>query len=642
MLPRATRVLIAFGGAMAALTLTVATSWITSLSTVVQTNLVLAAPRRQMMGLTLAAFAGALALGALFLLRHRERGLEALDWLARLLCPLILLPLFAALTQRGFGTDAEEAALLGIFALGFERLLRVSFAAWAERPRAPVDAPRPWWRRALARARRGVDWYFARPRLVLATVVALSLAHSLLVSIWAVWQHQRFATYGYDTGQYDQLFYTTLHGQWLAAPSQAHPEPWGDLAGSHADFIIFALLPVYALHPGSTTLLVMQAVLVGTAAVPLYLFARSWLPTHWSLVMAIAWLGYAPMHTGQLYGVHTQIFGAPFVVWAIFAVERRRWVLYWLFFALAISAREDVPMGMAALGVVLALSGHRLKTGVATAVLSTLYFFVIRFVVMGSAGFANLYSGIAAFGEPGFGAILQTLLSNPVFALKSLLTFDKLRFCLQLLAPLAFLPVRRVALWLLLAPPALLTIFTTNYAPTISITFQYIFNWTPYAFAAAAVALSLYGRTPEGVLRQRAAALTVLCATLLSSLLWGAWAPNGSLIGGFGEVPLARPTAADLQREKDLQALLAKVPPEASVCTADRIQPHTTQHLQNWSLKDGLYDCEYLLWSDLPGDLGADRGNPAIASGRYVLVERVGGVSLAKKAPPPPAPAVAP
>jgi uncharacterized membrane protein len=374
---------------------------------------------------------------------------------------------------------------------------------------------------------------------------------------------------------------------------------------------------------------------VGTAAVPLYLFARKWLSTQWSLVLAIAWLGYAPMHSGQLYGLHTQIFGAPFVMWAIFAVERRRWLLYWVFFTLALSCREDVPMGLAALGVLLALSGHRFKTGVATAVVSTLYFFIIRFMVMPSSGFANLYSGLVAVGENGFGAIIQTLVSNPVFAAKSLLTLEKLRFVLQMLAPLAFLPVRRPALWVALAPASILTIFTTAYGPTISISFQYVFNWPPYAFAGAAVALSLLGQGADGPIRQRAAGVTVLCATVLASLLWGAWTPTGTLTGGFGDAPLARPSEADLQRENDLQAMLAKVPTDASVCTTDRIQPHTTYHLNNWSMRDGLFDCEYLLWSDLPGDLGSNRGGSAIFSGQYALVERQGGLSLAKKAPPP-------
>ncbi len=623
---------------MAALTLTLATLRLANFSTVVHTNLVLGTPRRQLIGLTLGAFAAAFAMGALFLWRQRERGLDALDWLGRLLCPLLLVPLLAALTQRGFASDIQAAVLLSGFVLGLERLLRVSFAAWAERPRATGVEQRTGFERLLVAVEALFDWYFAHPRAVFLTVVGLSLAHSALMSTFAIWQHQRFFSYGYDTGQYDQLFSTTLHGQWLAAPSQGNPQTWGDLAGSHADFIILPLVPIYALYPHATMLLAMQAVLVGTAAIPLYLFARRWLSTAWALVLAIAWLGYAPMHTGQFYGLHTQLFGAPFVMWAICAVEYKKWGLYWLSFALAISAREDVSMGLAALGALLAFSGHRFKTGLATAALATGYFFVIRFAVMPSTGFANLYAGLAAFGEHGFGAIIQTLISNPVFALKSLVTFDKLRFALQVMAPLAFLPVRRPALWLVLIPPSILTILTSGPGsePMISITFQYVYNWVPYAFAAAAVALAVIGRLPDGVVRVRAAGLAVLVSTVLANLLWGAYTPTGSLTSGFAEVPFTRPTQADLERAKNIQTLMARVPKDSRLCTSDRIQAHTTsQHLNNWTLKDGLWDCEYLLWSDLPSDLGSSRTGPVIAAGTYTLVEKLGDVSLARRVPKP-------
>ncbi len=632
MVSRAARTLFALSAVAAALSLTLATMQIGQVFSVVQSNFMLVDPRHQLIGLILGAVFLAFAAGTIFVFRHGEQGLEALAWLTRLFCPLVLLPLVLTLTQRGFGSDLEQAGLLTVFVLAFEKLMQVSLSAWAQRPHGLEGSVPPFFGKGFSKVSHAIKWYFDRPKVVLATVIILAVAHSIFVSVWTIWQHQRFATYGYDTGQYDQLFATTLHGKWLAAPTQGNPQNWGDLAGSHADFIIFPLLPIYALFPRTVTLLAMQAVLVGTAAIPLYLFARRWLSIQWALVMAIAWLGYAPMHTAQMYGLHTQIFGAPFVLWAIFAIEYRKWVLYWVFFLLALSCREDVAMGLAATGLFFALTGYRLKTGLATAVLATCYFFIIRFKVMPNQGFANLYSGLAAFGGRGFGAILMTLITNPVFAIKSLLTLDKIRFVLQMMAPLAFLPVRRPTLWLVLVPAAILTLFTTAYGPTVSIHFQYIFNWLGYAFPAAVVALSLLGKMSDGLTRQRAAGITVLVGTLLGNLLWGVYTPTGTISGGFAQIPFERPSEADRQRQQDLESMMEKIPTESSVCTADRIQPHTTHHLLNWSLRDGLFDCEFLLWSNLPGDLGSDRAQRAVSSRQYKMIESVRGVFLAQKA----------
>src|SRR4051794_13284869 len=112
MAPRAARVLLGFGFLFAAVALTLATAWITPASELFETNTTLPTIRHQLIALTLGAFVAAVAMGAALVARERERAVDALGWLVRLLCPLLLLPLLSALTQRSFGTDLEEAELL--------------------------------------------------------------------------------------------------------------------------------------------------------------------------------------------------------------------------------------------------------------------------------------------------------------------------------------------------------------------------------------------------------------------------------------------------------------------------------------------------------------------------------------------------
>src|SRR5262249_10806385 len=160
-----------------------------------------------------------------------------------------------------------------------------------------------------------------------------------------------------------------------------------------------------------------------------------------------------------------------------------------------------------------------------------------------------------------------------------------------------------------------------EYAPTIQISFQYVANWAAYMFPAAAIALAHFGATADGRLRQRAAIAAVVCGTVIANAQWGAYAPRGSVHGGFVEVPFKAPSEADRQRDRDLVELLQKVPPPARLCTSDRIQPHTTAlRLDNWPLKSSADGCEMLLWSDLPGDMGGEFGRAALAAGTFELV----------------------
>ncbi len=648
-LAQSARVVIGFGVVVAVTLHTVATGVLSLPIEFFRDNLAGPSQRELLIGTVMGSFVIAGAWGAVSVALDPTRTLKALEWLVRLLCPIIMAPLLLAILQHDFGTEVEEALLLAFFVIVFERLLRFSIDAWADRPREPRPLAPLLPMRAISGIKSVFTGYFARPRLVLATVVLMAIGHGIFMALWAVWSHQRFSTFGYDLGQYDQIFASNMHGKWLAAAAQGWPENWGELNG-HADFGTLYMLPIYALHPRASTLLVMQATMLAGAVIPLYLFAKARLPTVIAFSVALAWLLYAPLHGAQLYDVHMQPFGAAWAICAICAVEYRKWVLYWVFFTLAILCREDVSIGLTVMGLFLVISGHRVRTGVATAAVGSLYFLALRFFVMRNHGFAVFFKDLIPPGEPmSFGSVILTLVSNPAFVGKSLVTWEKFRYFAQIFAPLAFLPLRRPVLWILCIPGFILTLLTTAYLPTITISFQYVSNWGAYMLPATAVALSLFPDTIKGRRHMNAAAIALVVASIVSSMQWGAYSTKNTIRGGYQTVPFMPPTEVDKQRERDLQDLMAKVPEAARLCTTDRIQSHTTYHVNNWSLKDSLYDCEYLLWSDIWGDLGNDRGAAALAAGTYELVERRTGLTLAKLKPKPapvpvpaPAPAVVP
>ncbi len=595
-------------------------------------NMMASAQRHLVLGVVLGAFAAAIVCAAVLLARDTPRSLQALGWWVRLWCPMIVAPLLVALLHHDFGSDIEEAVLLAIFVVAFERLMRVSLGAWDTRPATSSS----WVSGLTSRVRAGVLRFFSSPRATLVTLGVLATAQTVFLATWAVWSHQRFSTYGFDLGCYDSVFACTLHGRWLAMPPMRLVDNWSDLRSNHADLAVFYLLPIYALRPTATTLLVMQAIFVSLTAIPLYLFARRHVSTPIAFAVGIAWLLYAPMQSAQFYDYHPQHHGAALVICAIAAVEYRRWVLYWVFFALAILCREDISIGLTALGLYLALSGHRFKTGFATMAIACVYFVGLRFFLMTNTAFAGMYKNLYAPDEaPGFGSILATLVSNPGFVAKSLLTGEKVRYVAQIFAPLAFLPMRRPLLWILMIPGFFVTLLSTEYLPTIQISFQYVANWAAYMFPAAVIALGMYGATREGQLKRRAATLAMLCASIIATVLWGAYSPRGSIRGGFADVPFLAPTEADHQRERDLRGLIEKVQPEtAALCISDRLQPHTTAlRLQNWPLSWGVDGCEYLMWSDMPGDQGIVQGLTAINGGEFELVEHRGGLALARKKP---------
>jgi uncharacterized membrane protein len=582
---------------------------------------------RNRLGATMAA--GALAgilVGAVIAWR---RGTPALQRLAHVLAPSLALGLLPPLMMRG-SWDALPAALaIGCFVLLFERLLRMSFRALAP-AQAPTMAAESPWAASISLPELPA---LVRRWLPLGLVVLMALGYGVYMSRFTLYMHGRFQTYGYDLGQYDNIFFSALHGHPLRCAPLNLTENWTELR-NHAEFSVFALLPFYALRPRADTLLIIQSMILGLGAIPVYRIAARRIPQGGAVILALAYLLYPPMHGLQFYDFHFQPVAAFFVLLVIDFVDDRRYLLCGVALVIALGCREDISVGLAILGAFLALSGHRVRPGIVMAAVSAAYFVLIRFVIMprfGSWFFQDIYKGLFPQGAENFGGVIGTLITNPTFVFVSLLTPEKLRYALQVIVPLAFLPLRRSYLAVAVIPGSIFTLMTTAYNPTIDIGFQYGGHFIPYCFAAAGLALAAYGQTAEGAVRRRAALVSLMTATILCGVFWGAIPPRQKIHGGFHDLTMDPPTEADRQRHRDLQELFAMIPKDKFVAISEAEMPHVSG-LNILSLRD-TSEADYLLYGTSTGFFGSDRADRVIGEGRFAVVAERPGLALAHRTP---------
>ncbi|HSS40187.1 MAG TPA: DUF2079 domain-containing protein, partial [Polyangia bacterium] len=410
---------------------------------------------------------------------------------ARLAAPLMLAATVPGLFALDpWGDTLTLAVLMGAVIVAGESLFRLHVAARAELE------PRPPGRAAVLLGRLREKLGARGPWLI---AVGLACAYAAYFIFLTLRNHAKFNTFNWDLGQLDNQFYNALHGRPFRCTPLIREGNWSELR-NHAEFTVFALLPFYALHPAASTLLVLQCLLLGGAAIPLYRFAARRLPPAWALLVVGCYVLYPPLHGSQLFDFHFQPVAAAFLLAAIDAFDSRRMRLFWFFWLLAIGCREDVSMGTAILGLTLVLAGVRVRQGAAIAIASAIYFVLMRFVIMpavGPWGFADLYKQLFPTGESSFLGVLKTIATNPLYTLRTLMTPEKLRYALQILAPLAFLPLRRWWLAASIVPGAVLTLLTTEYGPTLDIGYQYGCDFVPYVFPAAALALAELRRQPD-------------------------------------------------------------------------------------------------------------------------------------------------
>ena len=590
---------------------------------------------RLLLGLAAGALAG-LGVGlGVYLPRRRGDGLQRLTRVACLLAPLGVVGLVPGLMARDAWADTLGLALaMTVFLALVEPLFRLHFGAYAP---APEGAPPS--RAAVALRALGDRLPPAVRRYGAAGVVAAAAVFfTVYIAFFALRSHLRFGTYTWDLGQIDNLFYNLLHGHPFRSTPLIRAGNWSELR-NHAELVSLFLLPIYALHPAAETLLVLQALLLGLGGVFLYRFAARRLSKPIALALVAAYYLYPPLHGPALFDIHFQPVAAAFVLGAIDALDARRMRLFAVFFILALTSREDVSLGLTILGLFLILTGTRMRAGAVIVGVSMAYFVVLRFWIMpsvGGWGFAEMiYKQLLPPGEPaGFGGIVKTLISNPLYTLGTFFTADKLRYHLQILLPLAFLPARRLHLAMSLVPGALFTLLSTGYPPTLDIAYQYTCFFVPYIFPAAALALAEMRASASATetVRRRAAVAAMLAGTIIATFHWGAIPPRQNFRAAYGQLVQFQPlTPAERQRARDIRELAALVPPAAILAATDRELPHVSNRLDCWNLSTGFRGADYILFGTTRPIAGEISERAAAEQAGYQRVAERPGYILLKR-----------
>lgn len=151
---------------------------------------------------------------------------------------------------------------------------------------------------------------------------------------------------GSELADYETLLWNTLHGRFLQVKS-AHVS----FLAEHFSPILLLGVPLYALAPSPWTLLVLQALIGAAAVIPLCFLTAAFTPLRWPpLALGIAYAVSRTVNYGLMYDVHPEIL-YPLLFFGVFlAAERRRWGLYALLLALALSVKEDAFIPVIGLG----------------------------------------------------------------------------------------------------------------------------------------------------------------------------------------------------------------------------------------------------------------------------------------------------
>jgi uncharacterized membrane protein len=497
--------------------------------------------------------------------------------------PVLTLPLIAALATPKLETTSPW------FTLTIAAVVAAVFGVWTTQ--FPVQT--------LASARRRIHVWLPAALACVATLGFVDAVGEL-----ALLHHRNLATSTYDLGIYDSLMWNASQGHGLRSTLVR-----GDNhAAAHFDPILILLSPVYWVRPGAETLLVVQTVWIATGALPLYVLAQRKLGSHWAgLALALCYLAHPGIHGAALYQFHSLSLAIPLLIAAVALLELDRTLAYAAVVLGLLLVREDIALLTGMLGLYAVLSG-RGRVGIVTILVSITYLVAVKTLVMPDAGllmadsdesygYSRYFKYLIRDKNGGVSTLLRSLISNPIFVVRSMVSEAKLLYVARCLGPLLCLPLFARPGRLLLAYGLGFCLLASRDA-VYSQHFQYITLHVPYAFALVPVVLAAPDQSPAlrgllslrpGLTRAvlvRAALTSCLAGSALVSWKYGALVENNSFRSGFGR--LQRTWTEDAEsRHAWVVAVAAELPPDTSVAASNRLVPHLSSRYTIERFHDG-------------------------------------------------------
>ena len=291
-------------------------------------------------------------------------------------------------------------------------------------------------------------------------LILIMLIYMVDMSYQAILRYETFKAGAFDLGNMDQVLWNTIHGRFFQFTNQAIDwyGPPIRLA-IHFEPIILPLSLLYALHADPRILLVFQTLALLSGALPVFLLTRKYIP-EWPIfapLMATAYLLSPALLGLNIFDFHPVSLATPLLLYAILALTYKRYVWFLIACILACMCKEDIPLTVALLGILVIWKYKLPRLGTALLIGGLLWSFLAFKVII-----PHFYPGVqtnnywyryeALGSSPG--AAIANLLIHPWLLFTTFFTMDRFYYLLSLGRSVGFLPLLAPE-WLLPALPGL-------------------------------------------------------------------------------------------------------------------------------------------------------------------------------------------
>ena len=414
------------------------------------------------------------------------------------------------------------------------------------------------------------------------------ILYIIILSSFSIAKHRNFRSFAWDLGIYNQAVWTTaMGGSIFQYNCESFLVESGSFFGVHFSPILYILVPFYRIFPWPETLLVVQTIILGLSALPLYLITRDLINDYTALFVSFLYLVNPVVHGINCYDFHVQCF-LPFLAFSsIYYLNRNEWKPYFVSSLLSLMVEEHFLYTMTffifAFLTRSFIASHRRdniftkESSYQVALLAAIFYWamlsssIIRFFnpIKSPILVAGRHYNVLGVNDPA--KIPGYILAKPQAALDALKfnLFDKFMYLLQIFGPVSFLSFLSPVILVSTLPWFAISLLS-NYLPYYSIGYQYPAYVVPFIYISFIKGLNVlktrYKRNFT-VTELRTTALVV------NIVLFGFLSPISPFVLNFGGIP-----SYYVENNRDhsflLETFVKRIPRGSTVLTQDNIFPH--------------------------------------------------------------------
>lgn len=441
---------------------------------------------------------------------------------------------------------------------------------------------------------------------------AMIFLYIVFFSGFSIWKYLTFQYNGLDLAILNQVFYNSSEGRFFEF--SIHPQKY---LGDHFTPIMFLFLPMYGVFQSPIFLLVLQSIMLGLAAIPLFLICKKKLSENWSLFVCLGYLLNPFAHNVNSYEFHLLSVSVFFLFWLYYFYQKKNFKFYLLFLLLSLLVREDVSLVVVMFSIVALIDQiiekrknknfkFDLKWIITPLILGIAYFLLAMkisdiYSLNGKYKFLVYYSWLGS----NFAEIIKNMFFHPLNVVWHLLKYGNFEFVLALLLPFFFIILLRPKNLLLAFLVFLQFVLAEQGAGALVFSTHYIVLFVPALFLAFIDSIDFVLKWDK----QRNIDLDlkiILFLALLTSFIYSSLALG--ILFGFGKkILLSEPDKNITQIKKYFVSL---IPKEAKVASSYEFLPALSSRKNLYSLHYAFsgktqynfsdyslpFDVEYLLF----------------------------------------------